>query len=159
MISPEVFVQMALKSWNGQLNAATQLIDGFSDDTFEKELAPGKNRVGYLVGHLVAANDSMVTLFELGDRQYPQYEVPFLKQADRTTPDFQTPQDLRAAWKHMHDHLASAFAAMTADQWFGKHTAMSDEDLSKDPGRNKLSVLIGRTNHLAYHLGQLRLVK
>jgi len=36
---------------------------------------------------------------------------------------------------------------------------MTDEDLAKDPGRNKLSVLINRTNHMAYHIGQLVLYK
>jgi hypothetical protein len=36
---------------------------------------------------------------------------------------------------------------------------MTEEDFEKEPGRNKLSVLINRTNHMAYHLGQLVLLK
>jgi len=35
----------------------------------------------------------------------------------------------------------------------------SDEDYAKDPTRNRLSVLLSRTNHLAYHLGQIILVQ
>jgi hypothetical protein len=48
---------------------------------------------------------------------------------------------------------------MSADDWFRAHSAMTEEDLAADPGRNKLSVLINRTNHVAYHLGQLVLAK
>jgi hypothetical protein len=31
--------------------------------------------------------------------------------------------------------------------------------LAKEPTRNKLSVLLNRTSHVAYHLGQLILAK
>jgi hypothetical protein len=33
-----------------------------------------------------------------------------------------------------------------------KHTAMSDEDFAKDLGRNRLAVVLSRTNHMSYHL-------
>jgi hypothetical protein len=36
---------------------------------------------------------------------------------------------------------------------------ISEQDFAKEPMRNKLNVLINRTNHLAYHYGQLRLIK
>jgi len=36
--------------------------------------------------------------------------------------------------------------------------AVSDEDFSKEPHRNKLNVIINRTNHMSYHLGQLILL-
>jgi hypothetical protein len=48
---------------------------------------------------------------------------------------------------------------MTAEQWLEKHTSVSDEDFAKEPHRNKLSVLISRTNHLANHIGQLLFLK
>ena len=56
------------------------------------------------------------------------------------------------------DHYAR-HGKMMPDDWFSRHTAMTDEDFEKEPGRNKLSVVINRTNHMAYHLGQLVLVK
>ena len=40
---------------------------------------------------------------------------------------------------------------------FGKHTAVSDEDFAANPLRNRLSVLLSRTRHLAYHIGQIAL--
>jgi hypothetical protein len=44
---------------------------------------------------------------------------------------------------------------MKADEWFNKHTAVSAEDFAKEPHRNKLNVIVNRTNHTSYHLGQL----
>jgi len=42
--------------------------------------------------------------------------------------------------------------------WLARHNAMTDEDFEANPLRNRLSVLINRTNHFHYHLGQLRLL-
>jgi hypothetical protein len=38
-----------------------------------------------------------------------------------------------------------------------KERLMSEEDYAKDPIRNRLAVLLSRTNHLSYHLGQITL--
>jgi len=43
------------------------------------------------------------------------------------------------------------------DEWFAKHSAVSAEDFAKEPHRNKLNILVNRTNHHSYHLGQTRL--
>ena len=55
--------------------------------------------------------------------------------------------------------LFNKFEFLTTAQWFEKHTAVSEEDFTKEPHRNKLSVVLSRTNHLAYHVGQLALLK
>jgi len=39
----------------------------------------------------------------------------------------------------------------------GRHTAVSEEDFEREPHRNRFTVLLGRTTHLAYHLGQATL--
>jgi hypothetical protein len=48
---------------------------------------------------------------------------------------------------------------LQADEWFQKHTAVSDEDFVKEPHRNRLTAVMGRSGHLAYHVGQLALLK
>lgn len=40
-----------------------------------------------------------------------------------------------------------------------KHSAVSEEDFAKEPHRNKLNLLLNRTNHLSYHHGQLVFLK
>jgi len=39
------------------------------------------------------------------------------------------------------------------------HTAVSDEDFSKNPTRNRLAVFLNRTNHASFHIGQIALTK
>lgn len=159
MDQQQIFIQMALKAWNIQVNSANKFFDALSDQAFLKEVAPGKNRIVYLLGHLIAVNDTMIALFGLGDRVYGHLDDDFVKNPDKSRQDnFEIPV-LREEWKKSNKILSAYFDKMSPSDWFGKHTAMTDEDLVKEPGRNKLSVLINRTNHLAYHLGQLLLVK
>ena len=77
----------------------------------------------------------------------------------------ETPAVLRAAMvtaalrrnqngEFVNSKLADAFEAFTAADWLRKHTAVSDEDFGKDPTRNRLAVVLSRTNHVSYHSGQ-----
>jgi len=55
--------------------------------------------------------------------------------------------------------LLSKFANLSADEWLQRHYAISEEAYAKDPTRNRLAVLLSRTNHLSYHLGQITLAR
>jgi hypothetical protein len=47
---------------------------------------------------------------------------------------------------------------MSTADWLDRHMSISAEDFKREPMRNKLNVLINRTNHESYHLGQLMLL-
>ena len=155
----DLFIEMAIKAWNVQISRATKFFDSIDDQSLNKEIAPGKNRISYLLGHLVAVNDGMISLFALGERSYANLDEAFVKNPDRSglpTPDG---AELRQAWKKSNEQLSALFASMSTADWLGRHTSMTDEDLAKEPSRNKLSVLLNRTSHVAYHVGQLVLAK
>lgn len=158
MEQSRILADMALKAWNQQISRAEKFFDALSDEDFQKQVAPGKNGISYLMGHLVSSNDGMMVLFGFGPRLYPSFENIFSKNPDRAVA--QPPvADIRKAWKETHATLATHFDKLSVDQWLDKHTAMTAEDLAKEPTRNKLSVLISRTNHVSYHMGQLALTK
>ncbi len=158
MEQSRILVDMALKAWNQQISRAEKFFDAQSDDDLQKEVAPGKNRLSYLLGHLTSSNDTMMTLFGFGPKLHASYEDVFSKNPDRALP--QPPaSEIRQAWRDVHSALAKNFEKLSVDEWLDKHTAMTAEDLAKEPTRNKLSVLISRTNHVAYHMGQLVLAK
>jgi hypothetical protein len=159
MNQQQIFIEMALKAWNVQLSRADKFFDSLSDEQLQKKIAPGKNTVLYLLGHLVAVHDGMITLYGLGDRQYAHLDEAFVKNPDKSGLPRPSAGELRTAWKKTNELLATLFAKLSAGDWFGKHTSMTDEDLQKEPTRNKLSVLLNRTGHLAYHLGQVILAK
>lgn len=158
-MKPEIFIGMAIKAWDIQIDRANKFFNSLDDDDYLKEIAPGKNRVAYLLGHLIAVNDGMIALFSLGERSHADLDDAFVKKPDRSGLSAPDVARLRQYWKKSNEQLSSFFAGMTAEEWFGKHTAMTEEDLIKEPTRNKLSVLLNRTNHMAYHLGQLALVR
>jgi len=53
--------------------------------------------------------------------------------------------------------LLSEFENLSADEWLLRHYAMSEDDYAQEPTRNRLAVLLSRTNHMSYHLGQINL--
>jgi DinB superfamily len=154
-----VLTKIALNSWQGQVDRATKFINEASDELLLKEIAPAKNRGVYLVGHLAAIHDAMPEILGLGTKAYPGLSAIYLAAPDKAIEETPSVSELRAIWTAVHERLKTEFAKMPADNWFTRHESMTDIDFEKDPARNKLSVLLGRTNHLAYHFGQMRLLK
>jgi hypothetical protein len=154
-----VLIRIILNTWQTQVDRCTAFVNSLTDQEFMKEIAPGKNRGIYLVGHLAAIHDAMPEILGLGKRAYPELHSVFIDQADRSIEKIPSVTELKQIWTAVHERLKKEFANMSAESWFSRHQSMTDADFEKDPARNKLSVLNTRTAHLAYHFGQLRLLK
>lgn len=150
---------MGLASWNLQIGRAEKVFNSFSDDDFYKPVAPGKNRIIYLYGHLATYHDALKETLGLGKRSKPEYAPLFLQNPDNPEATYPTVAELKAYWQGIHSELAALFVSLPPAGWFQRHDAMTDEDFAKDPTRNRLSVLLNRANHVAYHTGQVNLVK
>lgn len=152
-------IRQVISQWTSQNKAVTSFFNKYEDKTYDNEVAPGRNRAIYLLGHLIAANDGMLPLFSLGQKLYPELYEPFQLSADKTVENLPSVEELRQKWEVVITTLTIHFQAMTIEDWMGKHTSISAEDFEKEPHRNKLNVLLGRTNHQSYHLGQLNLLR
>lgn len=150
----ELFVKMALSSWDTQYARVNKLFETLTDEQLLTETAPGRNRGIYLLGHLTAVHDGMLPLLGLGEKLHPQLDPFFIRTPDKTKPDLPV-AELKGYWKEVNAKLSTAMNQLPAADWFMKHTAVSEEDFAKEPHRNRLNVLINRTNHMSYHLGQL----
>ncbi|MBI3520206.1 MAG: DinB family protein [Bacteroidetes bacterium] len=159
MEAKQVMVKSVLDAWNARMEAANKLLDSFSDDDLLKEVAPGRNRGIYLVGHLALVHDRMLPLLNLEEQTYAHLEDTFLNKPDKSVSDMPSVKEVRAIWKEVNEKLAKHFASLSTDEWFQKHSAVSAEDFMKEPHRNRLNVVIGRTNHMQYHIGQVALIK
>lgn len=155
MEEQQIFVRMAIKAWDTQIARADKFFTSLDDESMLKEVAPGKNRIIYLLGHLIVANDSMISIFGLGERKYAHLEEAFMRNPDKAGLDMPEVAVLRNDWTESNRILSDYFGKLSTADWMSRHMVMTDEDFAKDPGRNKLSVLLNRTNHVAYHLGQL----
>ena len=156
-MSLPTFVKMSLHAWDSHVARANKLFDSLSDDQMLQEVAPGRNRGAYLLGHLTAINDSMFSIMGIGAGKYHHLDEAFVKKPDDKGSVMPPVKELRENWADLNASLNKAFGRMSPEEWFSRHTLMTDEDFQQEPHRNKLSVLINRTNHMAYHLGQVAL--
>jgi hypothetical protein len=147
-------VALALKVWMTQIDRADKLFEGLSSEEVLREIAPGRNRVLYLWGHLTAIHDAMLPLLGLRERLHPEFDVAFVSHPHRSRADIPSRDQVHAAWNVVNAELWKWFQTMSWPDWVQRHTAVSEEDFAKDTARNRFAVLLNRTNHLSYHLGQ-----
>jgi uncharacterized damage-inducible protein DinB len=159
MSTEEQLSNTALNAWKLVTARLDTAIAPLSDEQLQKQVAPGKNRLFYLVGHLTAVHDRLFALLGLGERLHPELDEIYIANPDRTHSDPVSAAELKRAWSEVNSKLTAAFEKLTPQQWLEKHTAVSDEDFAKDPTRNRLAVLMSRTNHAAFHTGQAALIK
>jgi hypothetical protein len=155
----EICVKMVLNAWHSALSQVDKIFTELTNDQLQKEIVPGGNRGIYLLGHFAAVHDQMLPLLVLGQSLFPHLHIPFIRTADKDITDWPSTDDLRNAWADVNAALANGIPTITTNEWFQRHTSVSEQDFSKEPHRNKLNVMISRTNHLQYHLGQLVLLK
>jgi len=156
---PTLFVRTVLKAWETQVNRMNDFFDSMSDDQLMREVAPGRNRGLYLLGHLTAVNDGIMPLLGLGEKLYPDLEKPFISTPDKSGLEFPPLKELREYWTNVNEELMEHFIRLEPAEWLDKHAVVSAEDFAKEPHRNRLAVVITRTTHMHYHLGQLILMK
>ncbi|MBN9663864.1 MAG: DinB family protein [Acidobacteria bacterium] len=153
------FIDAALRNWNINLDRATKFFEGLSEEGLQAEVAPGRNRLIYLWGHLAAVNDALIPLLDFGRRLHPELDDVFLKNADRAVENPFSVEDVRHIWRKTNEVLQAGFAELSPAEWLQRHTSVSEEDFQKEPHRNRYNVLLGRTGHIAYHLGQVMLTR
>ncbi len=158
MSNQNMFVKIAIDNWQSQVNAFNSMLDKLSDEQLLEEIAPSKNRGIYLLGHLIAVHDRMLPLLRFEDAKYPGLKPLFIDAPDKTIQDIPATSQLRAQWKEVNEKLSAHYKTLSPDQWLERHASVSPEDFEKEPNRNRLNVLVGRTNHLSYHGGQLALL-
>jgi hypothetical protein len=154
-----LFVKMGLMAWETYIGRVNKLLNELPDETLAQQVAPGRNTGTYLLGHLTATHDAMLPALGLGERLYPELEQPFLTSPDGSGLPVPSLQQLREYWAKVNATLAERMATLQPEEWLNRHTIVSEADFAREPHRNKLNLLINRTNHLSYHLGQLIFLK
>jgi len=154
MTSQQLSVKVAINSWRLVLERADKKFSNLTEDQLLREVAPGRNRLIYVWGHLTAIHDAMFLILGLGSRLHPELDNIFISSPDKTT-QLLPAREVKKCWEEVNGKLLSQFESLSADEWLLRHHAMSEEDYAKDPTRNRLAVLLSRTNHMSYHLGQV----
>ncbi len=155
----EIFVKMILDAWNAQNERVDKFLAEVSDDELKTEIATGKNSGVYLAGHLAAVNDNLFEILGIGENLYPELKEVFLGNPENKEKETVSIDELKKYWGEINAELSKKFSELSPAEWFEKHASVSAEDFAKEPHRNRLNVLLSRTIHQSYHLGQLNILK
>lgn len=156
MTTEEILAATAVSSWTLHLDRVNKIFAGFTDEQLNAEVAPGKNRLLYIWGHLAAVHDNILPLLGIGPRLHPELDAPFLTEADKASA-LPSATEVRRAWNEVNGALLEGFKSFTASDWVQKHNSVSDADFATNPLRNRLAVLLSRAGHISHHVGQLAL--
>ena len=159
MTSEQKLIDSGLRAWKGNVERAENFFNALSAEQLQQEIAPGRNRLIYLWGHLAAANDALFPLLGVGSKLHPELDAIFLASPDRSATSLPSATEIRRAWDEIHVALWIAFNTLSASDWLAKHTAVSDEEFVREPHRNRYTVMLSRTSHIAFHYGQAILAK
>ena len=159
MEQQDVMIKIALDNWNSTIANTDKLLNSLTDEQLAGDVAPGRNSGTYLLGHLTAVHDRMLPLLGFEDQAHPHFNDIFLTSPDKSGKEMPSIAELRSHWNETNAKLAKHFVNLKPADWFQKHTSVSEEDFAKEPHRNRLNVLIGRTTHLSSHLGQMLFLK
>ena len=159
MSTENSLIDAALRGWKSNVERVDNLFGALSPEQLEQQVTPGKNRLIYLWGHLTAVNDGLLPLLGIGERLHPELDTMFISEPDRSVDLAVTAQSLKSAWDKINQKLWEGFAKFSPSDWAGRHTAVSEEEFKREPHRNKFTVLLGRTAHMSYHVGQAMLAR
>lgn len=97
MTNEEIYASVAVNSWKQIIERLDKMFASASDEDLKQQVAPGRNRIFYLLGHLTAVHDRMFTLLGVGERLHPELDKPFLESPDGEAADKFSAADLRKA--------------------------------------------------------------
>lgn len=155
---PELFIYMVLQQWQATNQKIDKFFDTLSEEQYAAPIAGSPNTASWVLCHLAHVSDRLFPLLGLGNAQYPQ--LAEVMEAKNSSPHTAfSKSEAKNMWLAINAKLFQHFTDMSPEQWFEKHTAVSEDDFKKEPHRNKLNVIINRTNHQSHHIGQLVLIK
>src|SRR6266704_3599662 len=151
MSTENSLIDAALRGWKSNVERVDKLFGTLSPEQLDQQVTPGKNRLIYLWGHLAAVNDGLLPLLGIGERLHPELDEMFITKPDRSVELTETSQSLKSAWDKINQRLWEGFSKFSP--------AVSEEEFKREPNRSNFTVLLGRTAHMSYHVGQAMLAR
>jgi hypothetical protein len=113
MTNDEILSITVVNSWKLVIDRFDKVLEDFTDDPLGQPVAPDKNRLFYLLGHLTAVHDRMLPMLGLGERFHPELEDAYIRNLERVLGDPLPATELRRAWSEVNDNLTAVFEQFT----------------------------------------------
>ena len=91
----EQIIALLRNAWRTQTNAVSEYFKKYPDDFYDREIAPGRNKATYILGHLISTNDGLLPLFGFGNKLYPELDLFFTPNTSWRYDDFPPVADLK----------------------------------------------------------------
>ena len=98
--SEERMIDAALRAWRFNADRIDAFFNALSQDQLEQEIAPGRNRLIYLGGHIAAVNDGLFPLLGLGPKLYPEMEAMLIANPDRAVVTIYSAEQVKRVESH-----------------------------------------------------------
>jgi hypothetical protein len=108
MTTEKALIDSALRAWKSNVERADKVFEALSPGELEQEVAPGRNRLIYLWGHLAAVNDALLPLLGIGERLHPEFDGMFISNPDKSVQLTISGQSLKTAWQEINQNVWSA---------------------------------------------------
>lgn len=108
----ELFVATAIKSWTNVISRLEKLLFSLRADDLQLEVAPGRNRVYWIIGHLAAHHDQLLPMLSIGERLYPELDELFIDNPDRTFEDEFSRDKLRQILVEVNARITEGISSM-----------------------------------------------
>src|SRR5438132_8861664 len=106
------YIGLGLKVWKAQIERADKLFGSLSSEEVQREIAPGRNRLLYLWGHLTAIHDAMLPLLGLGVRLHAEFDGAFVSNPDKSAAATPSHEQVRQAWHAVNGDLRKGMDGM-----------------------------------------------
>jgi hypothetical protein len=110
MTHEELTISVAIASWKNTVGRADKVFSILRDEQFLQEVAPGRNRIIYILGHLTAVHDGLHTILGLGEQLYPDFEPIFISKPDKAIKTLPSIPELKKSWTDVNHSLLENFA-------------------------------------------------
>jgi hypothetical protein len=110
MTSHELPVKVAINSWRLVVERADEIFSRLTEDQPLREVAPGKNRVIYLWGHLIAVHDRMFSILGLRPRLHLELDAVFIDNPDRAVSEKPSAGQLKQYWHEVNEKSIGCLA-------------------------------------------------
>jgi hypothetical protein len=119
MTNEEILIITVFNSWKLVTSRFDKKLGSFTDEQPQQQVAPGKNPIFYLLGHLTATHDRMFPLPGLGGRLCPELDDAYITNPDRVLGPLSA-TELRRAGAEVNTKLTAAFSEFTPARLDGK---------------------------------------
>jgi len=143
--------------WREMRDWVNMYLDELTDEELKSEIVPGHNHGVWILGHLVASDDTLSEYLGKGPPLFPETQVFAQTSVLKPVESCPSPAELREQWKKVCEKNDAVYRELRDEELSEPH-AMIAGNYEDDFFKTKQRIIIFWTLHQVHHAGQLALL-